>query len=863
MGLIPFQVNEITRATSPIKLYEYLAAGVPVVSAPLPEVEGFEGVITASSTEEFLEGIRLALEVSNEPERVHRLQAQGRDNQWKARAELILDRLEEVELGGTHAREGKAPGRRRVEVPWWLRRVFHTWRLSGARGLLAAVVNKLRYLIRSSSPFRIKIPRAYRETYIPEDFSQVTLYVEEQSPFPGYRPAERLSLRVGEEALPVSLIATAFNEEDSVEGWMDAILGGSVLPAEIVVVDAGSTDATVSRLEAYRERCPVPLKVNKQSKVNIARGRNLAIEGASYSLIAVTDFGCCPQADWLEKITAPFDLNPQIEVCAGWSRAVNQRGIRVEYPGWLTLDKVDPQNFIPSSRSIAFTKKAWEKAGGYPEWLTLTGEDTYFAWELKRFCPHWAFVPSAVVEWSGASSWLGFLKKVSAWSAGNGELGYNNWLYLQATKRLVLFAFIILLAGMAFVQDGPWVVGGGLLLAALLVIFALEGVSPWHLPGEMGLLIAQMLGFLRGASRKGEVDRRRLAGVRGIFLILAGVPVEDTGGGARCAQIALELLRRGYWVIYLHRFPSYESKESGARIAHPNLYEYRWEEFDWDGFLEEYGDLMERKSFTTLVEMPLPDFLPLLEQVRERGPVLYDLIDDWNSTLGEDWYAEMVEEEIIHLSQGLIGSAPSLVERLQQGARGPALYLPNAVNRRLFNLDFTYPRPGDLPEAERVLLYVGALWGDWFDWVLLEQVARDQEEAVIAVIGDYRGQCPDPPPNLHFLGLKPQTALPAYLAQADLALIPWKITPITRATSPLKVYEFLALGVPVVAPDLEPLRGIPGVWLAGDSEEFLTLTGEVGVEDLPEEEVRAFIQENDWQTRVGQLLEYAEKVREE
>ena len=65
-----------------------------------------------------------------------------------------------------------------------------------------------------------------------------------------------------------------------------------------------------------------------------------------------------------------------------------------------------------------------------------------------------------------------------------------------------------------------------------------------------------------------------------------------------------------------------------------------------------------------------------------------------------------------------------------------------------------------------------------------------------------------------------------------------------------------------LAPDLEPLRDLPGVWLAGDREEFLTLAGEVGVEDLPEEEVRAFIRENDWQTRVGQLIEYAEKVRE-
>ncbi|MCK5644612.1 MAG: glycosyltransferase, partial [Gammaproteobacteria bacterium] len=521
VGLIPFQVNEITRATSPIKLYEYLAAGVPVVSAPLPEVEDFEGVTAASSPEEFAGAIHRALESSRDPALVGRLREQAREHEWETRAELILDCLEEVEMEGTHAREGKAPGRRRGEVPWWLRRAFHIWRLSGIRGLLAAVVNKLSYLTRSRFSLRIKIPRAYRETYIPENFSQVTLYYEGESPFPGYRPGEPLSHPEVEKALPVSLIATAFNEEDSVEQWMDAILEGSVLPTEIVIVDAGSTDATVARLEAYQDRCPVPLRIVEQSRVNIARGRNLAVQAAEYPIIAVTDFGCRPHRDWLEKLTSPFYLNPETEVVGGWSRAVNQRGIRVEYPGWLTLDDVDPGRFIPSSRSIGFTRQAWEKAGGYPEWLTLTGEDTYFAWELKRFCPHWAFVPSAVVDWSGSNTWLGFLKKAYAWSVGNGELGYNNWLYLQAAKRLVLFVITLMLAGMTFIRGGVWLTVGGLLLAALLVIFALDGVPPWRLPGEMGLLATQVLGFLRGASRKREVDRRRLAGVRGVFLILA------------------------------------------------------------------------------------------------------------------------------------------------------------------------------------------------------------------------------------------------------------------------------------------------------------------------------------------------------
>mgnify|MGYP001084258973 CR=1 FL=1 len=862
VGLIPFQVNEITRATSPIKLYEYLAAGVPVVSATLPDVGGFEGVITASSIDAYQAGVLQALEYSQDQGRILRLQAQAREQQWEDRAGLILDRLDQIEESAVgEGRRKERKGRARPG-PWWLRRVYHIWRLSGLRGVLAAVVNKTRYVIKSRGIFQIKIPRAYRTTYIPENFSLVTLYREGESPFPDHQPVEKLSPLDTADPIPVSLIATAYNEEDSVGEWIEAILAGSVLPAEIVVVDAGSTDATAARLEDCQARCPVPLRVLPESRVNIARGRNLAIQAARHPTIVVTDFGCRPHPDWLEKLTAPFRLDLETEVVGGWSRAVNQRGFSKEFPGWLTLADVDPAQFIPSSRSIAFTREAWEKAGGYPEWLTLTGEDTYFGWELKRFCPHWAFVPSAVVDWMGSNTWLGFLKKAFTWSAGNGELGYNNWLYLQAAIRPISLLLSTLLVGVILAQGGAGLIVGGVVLGAALVIFGLDGILPWQLPGEMGLLTAQVLGFIRGASRKQEVDRRRLVETKGIFLILTGVPIEDTGGGARCAQIALELLRQGYWVIYTNRFPSYESQKSGAHIAHPNLFKIPWAEFDWEDFLGTYGDLMEEKSFATLIEMPLPEFLPLLESVRERGPVLYELIDDWDSSLGEGWYAEMVEEEIIHLSQGLIGSAPKLVQRLENGDRPPVLYLPNAVNSRLFNPDFFYLNPEDLPQAKRTLLYIGALWGDWFDWALLEDVARGQAGAAISVIGDYRGQCLDRPPNLHFLGLKPQTELPAYLAQADLALIPWKNTPITQATSPLKVYEFLAMGVPVVAPDLEPLRGVPGVWLAKDRGEFLEIAHGLSRKDLPLEEVRAFIHENDWESRVRQLLAYAESIKE-
>jgi glycosyltransferase involved in cell wall biosynthesis len=186
--------------------------------------------------------------------------------------------------------------------------------------------------------------------------------------------------------------------------------------------------------------------------------------------------------------------------------------------------------------------------------------------------------------------------------------------------------------------------------------------------------------------------------------------------------------------------------------------------------------------------------------------------------------------------------------------------LPNAVNLRLFDPERIYPRPEDFPSAEWSAIYTGALWGEWFDWNLLVQIARQHPEAAILVIGDYRGQCVNPPSNLFFLGLKPQRELPAYLAHADVAIIPWKKNAITQATSPLKVYEYLAMRRPVVAPDLEPLRGMPGLHLAKDAREFDEKLAEARHTAFPEAQVSAFVEENNWHARVERLLGIIDQI---
>jgi len=96
--LIPFKINKLTESVNPIKMFEYLSAGKPVVSTPLPEVVAFnEVVVTAQGVEETVAAIRKAFEPdARSEERVRQRQQVAKENSWDARWQAVRHLIEEA-----------------------------------------------------------------------------------------------------------------------------------------------------------------------------------------------------------------------------------------------------------------------------------------------------------------------------------------------------------------------------------------------------------------------------------------------------------------------------------------------------------------------------------------------------------------------------------------------------------------------------------------------------------------------------------------------------------------------------------------------------------------------------------------------
>jgi len=224
--------------------------------------------------------------------------------------------------------------------------------------------------------------------------------------------------------MKVSFVATVLNEEKAIEALLNSLVKQTKKPEEIIIVDGGSTDQTVAKIKAFQKKHPeIKIKVFLKKGANRSQGRNLAIKKAQNEIIAISDAGCELDRRWLEKISQPFS-DPNVEVVAGYFKG-KSKNVFEKCVATFTLTvphRIDPQNFLPTSRSMAICQKTWQKFGGFPEEFS-DNEDFVFSSRLKKEGAKIVFVPEAVVYWYPRENLQGFAKMIYRFARGDAFAG--------------------------------------------------------------------------------------------------------------------------------------------------------------------------------------------------------------------------------------------------------------------------------------------------------------------------------------------------------------------------------------------------------------------------------------------------------
>jgi hypothetical protein len=342
---------------------------------------------------------------------------------------------------------------------------------------------------------------------------------------------------------------------------------------------------------------------------------------------------------------------------------------------------------------------------------------------------------------------------------------------------------------------------------------------------------------------------RRVEGSKGAVIFLPSI-----GWNANLFQrphhLARAFARRGYVAIF--DSTNVEDEVYGFEEIEPNLFLFR-------------GPASWLRQVPDPVLWTFPYNYHEALQYPAPCTVVYDWIDDL--AVFTDYDAGLVRRNHERaLGEADVMAAVARTLHAQARARrADALYVPNAVEGERFGAE-DLPVPDDPTllrlwrEGKPIAGYYGAL-ARWFDYELVEETARRRPDWNFLLIGpEYDGSLRQASllgrPNVAWIGPRPYPTLPGYLRLFDVATIPFRLDPITMATSPLKLYEYFAGARPVIATAMPECAAHPEVDVVATAEEFAAALDSArgrGRDPAHRARLRAVAAANSWTERVRQV----------
>jgi glycosyltransferase involved in cell wall biosynthesis len=249
---------------------------------------------------------------------------------------------------------------------------------------------------------------------------------------------------------------------------------------------------------------------------------------------------------------------------------------------------------------------------------------------------------------------------------------------------------------------------------------------------------------------------------------------------------------------------------------------------------------------------------------------IFDAIDDWESIsvyrqLGQEirsgYNTVMENADIIYTV------SRQLEKKFQEQAKTPHVrHLPNGVDPQLFRLPAEPPsvRQGTRKNRRHVLTYVGVL-SERVDLDLIEKVSRDWQQCSFQLIGpmsravEQRWTELQKIPNLEWKGLVHHSKIPDILRSSDVLIMPHIESPLSLSMDPLKLYEYLTTGLPIVSTPVPPTGEYDSLVHIGTGQRFSEQIGvalEEGLRPDAEDLWLARIEESrkhHWDSRIARI----------
>lgn len=242
-------------------------------------------------------------------------------------------------------------------------------------------------------------------------------------------------------------------------------------------------------------------------------------------------------------------------------------------------------------------------------------------------------------------------------------------------------------------------------------------------------------------------------------------------------------------------------------------------------------------------------------------PILYDCMDNHQYFHDSGKNITRLETNLVKESTATIVTSEFLQNKIDRISNHKSILIPNAGDYTFF-ANPNKNTPQDIKSISRPIIgYYGAI-SHWFDSELLEVGLASHPDKSFVLIGRIENQNVEDLSvkykNLYLLGEKPYSELPEYLGQFDVCLIPFLLTPLIKATNPVKIFEYFAQTKPVVSTNLPELKKYPSIIFTNKNNFPQKIKLALKIKTVPAEKIIS--RNNTWTKRINPFNQVIQKL---
>lgn len=356
----------------------------------------------------------------------------------------------------------------------------------------------------------------------------------------------------------------------------------------------------------------------------------------------------------------------------------------------------------------------------------------------------------------------------------------------------------------------------------------------------------------------------RCQAASGVFIIIAETAFAERLGtrtdqlSHRAIRLAKEFDEMGYCTLFIVTELECRLRDGQLEHVNKNILQMHMTTFHTTyRYIFRKLNLQDKQRIF-LLQILHPALVEILGYANESGwTTVYDCLDNWEEFFRQgwhSWYDRKVEEFVLRNVDHRITVSAFLKEKFRE-------YEPIHVVHNGYSPDIASGYVKELKRGKITIGYIGNLQEFRFDWEFLTAVAKRKKEWLFYLVGILPKGISFPDNIIHLPPVKP-IFLSAYAGNWDVAMIPFKINPLTLSCDNLKIYEYLSFRLPVVARGVgEHMADYPYVSLVETEDAFIDRIESAALTRIDEPTISPFLRQADWTSRAREFLRVVQMGR--